>query len=76
MKELGYGNHYRYSHDYPNHYSYQRYFPDELAEKAYYHPSPFGFEKEINKRLTWWQGLKKRQLQEDQLAEKEENKRG
>jgi putative ATPase len=75
MKELGYGSGYRYSHDYPNHYSYQRYFPDELAEKSYYTPSPFGFEKEIEKRLTWWQGLKNRQLQDELAVKKEKEPR-
>lgn len=66
MKDLGYHKGYRYSHDYENHYSYQKYFPDQMAEKNYYQPSPFGFEKEIQKRLDWWNSLKKRQLQEQQ----------
>lgn len=64
MQELGYHKGYRYSHDYDNHYSYQRYFPDQMAEKSYYQPSQFGFEKEIQKRLEWWNSLKKRQLKE------------
>ncbi len=66
MKELGYGRGYRYSHDFANHYSYQKYFPDEMTEKDYYRPSPFGFEKEIKKRLEWWNNLKKRQQQQQQ----------
>ena len=66
MKDLSYNKGYRYSHDYENHYSYQKYFPDQMAEKNYYQPSQFGFEKEIQKRLEWWNSLKKRQLQEQQ----------
>ncbi len=66
MKDLGYHKGYRYSHDYENHYSYQKYFPDQMAEKSYYQPSQFGFEKEIQKRLEWWNSLKKRQLKEQQ----------
>lgn len=62
MRELGYQEGYRYSHDYENHYSYQRYFPENMPEKTYYRPSAFGFEKEISKRLAWWQQLKERDL--------------
>jgi putative ATPase len=29
-----------------------------MQEKTYYAPSPFGFEKEIAKRLQWWEKLK------------------
>jgi putative ATPase len=65
MKELGYQEGYRYSHDYHNHYSYQRYFPEALPEKTYYRPTAFGFEKEISKRLSWWQQLKERELAGD-----------
>jgi putative ATPase len=61
MKELGYQAGYRYSHDFANHYSYQKYFPEAMAEKSYYVPSPFGFEKEVKKRLDWWNSLKDRE---------------
>ncbi len=64
MKDLDYGKGYRYSHDFANSYSYQRYFPEKMEEKTYYRPSLFGFEKEIQKRLDWWQKLRKQQ-QED-----------
>lgn len=64
MREVGYGKDYKYSHDYANSYSYQKYFPDEMEEKTYYSPSRFGFEKEIEKRLQWWQKLKQEQLKE------------
>jgi len=72
MKELGYNKGYRYSHDYENHYSYQKYFPDQMAEKTYYQPSQFGFEKEIAKRLEWWNMLKKRQTKEQQESSEKE----
>ncbi|MGW8193701.1 MAG: replication-associated recombination protein A [Desulforhopalus sp.] len=65
-KELGYGKGYRYSHNYQHNYSYQNYFPDGLKEKTYYSPSPFGFEREIRKRLDWWASLKTKQLREEQ----------
>ncbi len=61
MKDQGYGKGYRYSHDYEHHYSYQNYFPEKLGEKTYYTPSSYGFEKEIQKRLKWWERLKQKQ---------------
>lgn len=65
MAEMGYGKGYRYSHDFANHYSYQNYFPENMEGRDYYTPSQFGFEKEIKKRLDWWQALKSRQLSEE-----------
>ncbi len=61
MKDLGYNRGYQYSHSYKNNYSYQNYFPEGLEGKTYYSPSRFGFEKEIKKRLDWWEKLKKQQ---------------
>jgi putative ATPase len=61
MKDLGYNKGYRYSHSYEHSYSYQNYFPETLEGKTYYTPSRFGFEKEIMKRLDWWEKLKKQQ---------------
>lgn len=61
MKELGYSKGYKYSHNYEHGYSYQNYFPEEMGEEQYYSPSPYGFEKEIKKRLEWWENLKQQQ---------------
>jgi len=58
MKDLNYGKGYTYDHEAENAYSYQKYFPDKMAEIDYYKPSKFGFEKEIQKRLDWWEKLK------------------
>lgn len=65
MKDLGYGRDYHYSHDFANRYSYQKYFPEKMAEKAYYRPSVFGFEKEIQKRLDWWKKLREQQEEKE-----------
>ena len=65
MKDLGYNKNYKYSHDYDYGYHYQKYFPDLLEETILYTPSIFGFEKEIAKRLEWWDKLKKKQLGKD-----------
>jgi putative ATPase len=60
MKELGYNAGYQYAHDAPEAYIPQEYLPDELRGKAFYEPGPYGFEKEIAKRLAWWKSLKER----------------
>jgi putative ATPase len=60
MKELGYNEGYQYAHAVPEAYIPQEYLPAELRETAFYEPGPFGFEREIAKRLAWWAGLKAR----------------
>ncbi len=53
MKQLGYGEQYKYAHDYPNHFVDQQYLPDALKEKIYYHPTENGREKSIKERLEF-----------------------
>jgi putative ATPase len=60
MKELGYHAGYQYAHDAPEAYIPQEYLPDRLRGRTFYRPGPFGFEKEIAKRLAWWDDLKRR----------------
>jgi putative ATPase len=55
MKELGYGNEYKYAHDFDGHIVDQQYLPDPLKEKRYYRPGDNGREKEMRERLNrWW----------------------
>ena len=58
MKELGYGKGYAYDHDTPEGFSGQNYFPDEMARENYYRPTERGFEREILKRLAYWNRLR------------------
>jgi putative ATPase len=58
MKELGYGRGYQYAHGVPEAYIPQDYLPDAAAGSTLYEPGPFGFEKEIAKRLAWWADLR------------------
>ncbi len=60
MKDLGYGAGYQYAHDAPDGYVPQDYLPDELRTRVFYEPSDFGAEKDIAKRLAWWQQLRER----------------
>ena len=55
MKELGYGEKYKYSHDFDGHFTEQQYLPDNLKNKIYYKPADLGREKDIRSRLNaWW----------------------
>lgn len=60
MKELGYGKGYQYAHSVPEGYIPQEYLPDAIRDRTLYEPGPFGFEKDIAKRLQWWADLKRR----------------
>ncbi len=65
MKELGYNRGYKYAHDSTDAFIPQEYLPDELRGAQFYEPGPFGFEKEISKRLAWWQSLRDRATARD-----------
>lgn len=55
MKGLGYGKDYKYPHDFPDHFVDETYLPENLKDRKYYFPTDFGFEKQIKKRLEWWE---------------------
>ncbi len=58
MKELGYGAGYEYDHDAPDAFSGQDYFPEEMSRQRFYEPVKRGFERDIAKRLAYWQKLR------------------
>lgn len=58
MKHLGYGKDYKYDHDAPDGFSGQDFLPESLQGKVYYEPGPYGFEKDIAKRIEYWNGLR------------------
>jgi len=52
MKELGYGENYRYAHDEQDGLAAgEKYFPDDMPERTYYHPVPRGLELKIGEKL-------------------------
>ncbi len=52
MKELGYGEQYRYAHDEPDAYAAgEDYFPEQLEPRQYYQPVPRGLELKIRDKL-------------------------
>lgn len=61
MEDEGYGAGYIYDHDAPDAFSGQNYFPDEFSERPrFYDPPERGFERELRKRLDYWEGLRKK----------------
>jgi putative ATPase len=58
MRDLGYGKDYQYDHDQIEGFSGQNYFPDGMARQNFYRPVERGFERDIRKRLEYWQKLR------------------
>ena len=54
MRKLGYGDGYRYAHDYPLHVAPLEFMPDALVGTQYYEAGELGFEKKIK---TWLDGI-------------------
>ena len=58
MKNNGYGDGYIYDHDSENAFSGQNFFPDELSGQVFYSPVERGFERELKKRLAYFEKLR------------------
>jgi putative ATPase len=54
MKQIGYGKDYAYDHDADDGFSGANYWPEGMAPQAFYRPVERGFEREVLKRLDWW----------------------
>lgn len=65
MKEMGYGDGYAYDHDAEDGFSGQNYFPNDMARQRFYHPKERGFEREIQKRLDYWDKLREKKTREE-----------
>jgi putative ATPase len=59
MQGEGYGSGYQYDHDAPDAFSGQDYFPEALGRQSFYNPPDRGFEREIRKRLEYWDKLRR-----------------
>ncbi|WP_119301812.1 replication-associated recombination protein A [Dongia deserti] len=58
MKELGYSKGYAYDHDTAEGFSGQNYFPEGMARQRFYRPVERGFERDILKRIEYWDRLR------------------
>jgi len=59
MEELGYGEGYKYAHNFPGHIVDQEHLPEALRGRKYYVPSDSGYEKTIKERIKDWEERKK-----------------
>jgi putative ATPase len=60
MRNLGYGTGYVYDHATEEGFSGQNYFPEGVVRRNFYRPGERGFEREIKKRLEYWDKLRQR----------------
>jgi putative ATPase len=58
MKDIGYGQGYAYAHDFEFGTTDMETFPEKLKGRKYYEPGVLGFEKDIKKRIEWWESVK------------------
>lgn len=58
MKDMGYKEGYIYDHDTPEGFSGQDYFPEDMGRAQFYNPNERGFERDIKKRLDYWEKLR------------------
>jgi len=65
MKDEGYGAGYAYDHDTAEGFSGQDYFPEGMGRRTFYDPPERGFEREIRKRLEYWNRLRAKRRPEE-----------
>jgi len=58
MKDLGYGDGYRYAHDYADKITDMQCLPDNLAGRVYYHPTDQGREARVREWMEKLEGLR------------------
>lgn len=51
MKDMNYGQDYKYAHDFTDHFINQQYLPDKLKNKIYYNPTEIGRERALKEYL-------------------------
>ena len=65
MKNLGYNAGYVYDPDTETGFSGQNCFPESMGRQRYYFPVERGFEREIKKRLDYWDSLREKMNKKD-----------
>ena len=58
MKDEGFGKGYVYDHDVEHGFSGQNCFPEKVERQTFFKPVERGYEREIKKRLDWWNKLR------------------
>lgn len=60
MKDLGYGEGYKYAHDFEGHVADLEFLPDVMKGTKYYTPTQNGYEKKVSEYLNWAEEMKKK----------------
>ncbi|MFQ6082680.1 MAG: replication-associated recombination protein A [Candidatus Aminicenantia bacterium] len=60
MSQLGYGKGYLYAHSFEGKTTIMETMPERLKKRKYYCPGNLGLEKEIKRRIEWWQKIKEK----------------
>lgn len=61
MRDVGYGKDYAYAHNYEDSTTVMETFPEKFKGRKYYIPGNLGLEKDIKKRIEWWENVKTKQ---------------
>ena len=56
MRDMGYGEGYKYAHDYEGNFTQTQNLPDSLKNKRYYQPGDQGYERTVRERMERWWG--------------------
>ena len=57
MRDMGYGDGYKYAHDFEGNFTQTQNLPDSLKDKRYYQPGDQGYERTVRERLERWRGM-------------------
>ena len=74
MKNLGYHDGYIYDQDLEDGFSGQDYFPEEMGRRRFYDPVDRGFEREIKKRIDYFDKLRAEKQRERKAKKVDNNK--
>lgn len=72
MKQLGYGDGYEYDQDLEDGFSGANYFPDGMSRVKLYQPVDRGFEREIKKRIDYFDNLRREKQKKKAPSEETE----
>lgn len=72
MKQLGYSEGYEYDQDLEDGFSGANYFPDGMSRVKLYHPVDRGFEREIKKRIEYFDNLRREKQKKKASSDKED----
>ncbi|MDE2688341.1 MAG: replication-associated recombination protein A [Chloroflexota bacterium] len=60
MRDMGYGDGYKYAHDYEGNFTPTQNLPDSLKNRRYYQPGTQGYERTVRERMErWWSDSRK-----------------